>query len=85
MSAERYVVLHTINGYNYPNFQANLAFGAKYGWDTEDIDTAQVWSSRTLAEKTAEDLNAKIPLGMRSRCTASDFWRVERYEDWANA
>lgn len=83
MSAKRYVVVHTINGDNFPNFQANMAYGAKYGWDTEDVRTAQVWTSLPLAEKVAAGLNAKIPAGMRSMYHSSVFWRVEPLEDWA--
>jgi hypothetical protein len=83
MSATRYVVLHTINGFEAPTFQSSLAHGAKYGWDTENIQTAQVWTSLALAEKCAEELNAKIPQGMRSMYHAENFWRAEPLTDWA--
>jgi hypothetical protein len=82
MGNTSYVVLHTINGYAYPTFHATTEYGVKYGWDTEDVRTAQVWDSLPLAEQLAAELNSKVPAGVVDHYGPADLWRVEPLTDW---
>jgi uncharacterized protein (DUF2132 family) len=81
MSAKRFVVVHTLCGTNHPNFKANIAWGTRYGWDTENVDHAWVTTQAT-AERAAAELNGKMPERMRTFYHEADHWRAEPVENW---